>query len=233
MIDLILLNARRYYSRKVNAVKVHKFVFWDDVLVAVCVSSVGSSSIGELLKETTNTIRKRKRLTHFKMQLNAILRIERLFHFGSRCTEWVKCRMTGLTLSTLRTAGVRLLFAKYGKETFKTRASRAAGLFFFCLLTNLRTWRLADQIFPFFSQYLCALHSINHLKLCKGEGALRQREIDLFHNGGQINYSFVLMLISPTNLATTSKFQKKICFKTRAVGQINLNTKECKVGRHL
>ena len=57
--------------------------------------------------------------------------------------------------------------------------------------------------------------------------------IDLFHNGGQINYSFVLMLISPTNLATTSKFQKNICFKTRAVGLININTKECKVGRHL
>ena len=57
--------------------------------------------------------------------------------------------------------------------------------------------------------------------------------IDLFHNGDQINYSFVLMLISPTNLATTSKFQKKIFFKTRAVGLININTKECKVGRHL
>ena len=41
------------------------------------------------------------------------------------------------------------------------------------------------------------------------------------------------MLISPTNLATTSKFQKNICFKTRAVGLININTKECKVGRHL
>ena len=55
----------------------------------------------------------------------------------------------------------------------------------------------------------------------------------LFHNGGQINYSFVLMLISPTNLATTSKFQKNICFQTRAVGLININTKECKVGHHL
>ena len=57
--------------------------------------------------------------------------------------------------------------------------------------------------------------------------------IDLFHNGNQINYSFVLMLISPTNLATTSKFQKNVCFKTRAVGLININTKECKVGLHL
>ena len=42
--------------------------------------------------------------------------------------------------------------------------------------------------------------------------------LDLFHNGGQIKYSFVLMLISPTNLVTTSKFQKNICFKTMAVG---------------
>ena len=57
--------------------------------------------------------------------------------------------------------------------------------------------------------------------------------IDLFHNGCQINYSFVLMLISPTNLATTSKFQKNIFLKTRAVGLININTKECKVDRHL
>ena len=57
--------------------------------------------------------------------------------------------------------------------------------------------------------------------------------IDLFLNGDQINYSFVLMLISPTNLATTSKFQKNICFKTRAIGLININTKECKVSRHL
>ena len=59
--------------------------------------------------------------------------------------------------------------------------------------------------------------------------------IDLFHNGGQIKYSFVLMLISPTSLATKSKFQKNnfICFKTRAVGLTNIRTKECKSGRHL
>ena len=57
--------------------------------------------------------------------------------------------------------------------------------------------------------------------------------IDLFHNGGQIKYSFVLMLISPTSLATKSKFQKNIRFKTRAVGLINIKTKECKSGRHL
>ena len=57
--------------------------------------------------------------------------------------------------------------------------------------------------------------------------------IDLFHNGGQIKYSFVLMLISLTGLATTSKFQKNICFKTRAVGLINIKTKEYKSCRHL
>ena len=57
--------------------------------------------------------------------------------------------------------------------------------------------------------------------------------IDLFHIGGQIKYSFGLMLISLTNLVTTSKFQKNICFKTRVVGLINIKTKECKSGRHL
>ena len=49
----------------------------------------------------------------------------------------------------------------------------------------------------------------------------RFKVIDLFHNGGQIKYSFVLMLISPTSLPTTSTFQKNICFKMRAVGLIN------------
>ena len=66
---------------------------------------------------------------------------------------------------------------------------------------------------------------------------LKKREkgfrIDLFHNGDQIKYSFVLMLISLTGLATMSKFQKNICFKTRAVGLINIKTKECKSGHHL
>ena len=56
--------------------------------------------------------------------------------------------------------------------------------------------------------------------------------IGLFHNGGQIKYSFVLMLISLTSLATTSKFQTNICFKMRAVGLINMKTKEWKSGRH-
>ena len=57
--------------------------------------------------------------------------------------------------------------------------------------------------------------------------------IDLFHNGGQIKYSFVLMLISLSSLATTSKFQKNFCFKMRAAGLINIASKECKGGRHL
>ena len=35
--------------------------------------------------------------------------------------------------------------------------------------------------------------------------------IDLFHNGGQIKYSFVLMLISLTRLATMCKIQRKFC----------------------
>ena len=49
--------------------------------------------------------------------------------------------------------------------------------------------------------------------------------IDLFHNGGQIKYS-VLMLRSLSSLATASKFQKNICFKMRAASLININTKE-------
>ena len=35
--------------------------------------------------------------------------------------------------------------------------------------------------------------------------------IDLFHNGSQIKYSSVLILIGLSILATTSKFQKNIC----------------------
>ena len=52
--------------------------------------------------------------------------------------------------------------------------------------------------------------------------------LEFFHNGGQIKYSSVLMLISLSSLAATSKFQKNICFKMRAVGPINVqkNVKE-------
>ena len=52
--------------------------------------------------------------------------------------------------------------------------------------------------------------------------------IDFFHDGGQIKCSSVVMPISLSSLATKSKFQKNICFKTRTVGLININTKECK-----
>ena len=38
------------------------------------------------------------------------------------------------------------------------------------------------------------------------------------------------MLISLTSLTMTSKFQKNICFKTRAVGLINIKTKEYESG---
>ena len=44
-------------------------------------------------------------------------------------------------------------------------------------------------------------------------------------------YYFLLILISLSSLATTSKFQRDIGFKV--VGLININTKECKSGRHL
>ena len=50
--------------------------------------------------------------------------------------------------------------------------------------------------------------------------------IDLFHNGDQIQYSFVLMLISLTNLAAMHKIQKNIWNKVRLVSLININTKE-------
>ena len=58
----------------------------------------------------------------------------------------------------------------------------------------------------------------------------RRHAIDLFYSGGQVKYYFVLMLMTRFSLAMTSKFQKNICFKMRAVGLININTKEC---RHL
>ena len=60
-----------------------------------------------------------------------------------------------------------------------------------------------------------------------------ERDSAGYHNGGQIIYSFVLMLISLSSLAWTSKFQKNICFEMRAVGLININKKECKCSRHL
>ena len=37
--------------------------------------------------------------------------------------------------------------------------------------------------------------------------------VDLFHNGGQMKYSFVLMLISLSSLATTSNFQNNFWFQ--------------------
>ena len=51
--------------------------------------------------------------------------------------------------------------------------------------------------------------------------------IDLFHNGGLIKYSSVLMLISLSSLATASKFQKNICLKMREVGLINMVYPTC------
>ena len=41
--------------------------------------------------------------------------------------------------------------------------------------------------------------------------------IDLFHNGGQIKYSFVSILISLSNLAAMSKIQKNFCAEMRPV----------------
>ena len=50
--------------------------------------------------------------------------------------------------------------------------------------------------------------------------------IDLFHNGGQIKYSFVLMLISLSNLVAMCKIQKNFCAEMRPVSLINIDTKE-------
>ena len=49
--------------------------------------------------------------------------------------------------------------------------------------------------------------------------------IDLFHNGDQMWYSFVLMLISLISLAVMGTIQKNISTKARPVGLININTK--------
>ena len=48
--------------------------------------------------------------------------------------------------------------------------------------------------------------------------------IDLFHNGDQIWYSFVLMLISLISLASMGTIQKNVSIKERPVGLININT---------
>ena len=55
------------------------------------------------------------------------------------------------------------------------------------------------------------------------QNTIGRHPIDLFHNGGQIKYLSVLMLISLSSIAMTSKFQKNFCFKMRAVRLININ----------
>ena len=50
--------------------------------------------------------------------------------------------------------------------------------------------------------------------------------IDLFHNGGQVIYSFISMLISPGGLVSVCKIQKNFYSKMRPVGLINLDIKE-------
>ena len=49
---------------------------------------------------------------------------------------------------------------------------------------------------------------------------LRYKVIDLFHNGDQIWYSFVLMLMSPISLAAMGTIQKNVSTKVRPVGLI-------------
>ena len=49
--------------------------------------------------------------------------------------------------------------------------------------------------------------------------------VDGFHNGDRLQNSFVLMLISLSNLAIMGKIQKNICNKVKRVGLINIDTK--------
>ena len=57
--------------------------------------------------------------------------------------------------------------------------------------------------------------------------------IDLFHNGGPIKYSFVLMLLGLSSLAAMRKIQKNMLTKMRPIGPININTIEYQIGCHL
>jgi len=57
-------------------------------------------------------------------------------------------------------------------------------------------------------------------------GPITLEPTDLLHDCNQIKYSFVLMLISLSNLAVMGKIQKNIQTKERPVGLININTKE-------
>ena len=54
---------------------------------------------------------------------------------------------------------------------------------------------------------------------------VENHDIDLFHNGDQIWYSFVLMLMSPISLAAMGRIQKNVSTEERPVGPININTK--------
>ena len=53
--------------------------------------------------------------------------------------------------------------------------------------------------------------------------------IDVFHNGDRVQYSFVLMLISLSNLSAMSKIQKNIETKVRPLGPIDHFTVVCLV----
>ena len=53
----------------------------------------------------------------------------------------------------------------------------------------------------------CVAYSLAKLKTLS---SLLKSTMDLFHNGDQIWYSFVLMLVNLSNLASMGKIQKKI-----------------------
>ena len=51
-------------------------------------------------------------------------------------------------------------------------------------------------------------------------------KVDFFHNGDQIKYSLVLILISLCNLAAMGNIQENIETKMRPVGLIKISTME-------
>ena len=59
------------------------------------------------------------------------------------------------------------------------------------------------------------------------------RVYTLFDNGGQIKYSFVLMLISLISLAAMGTIQKNISTKVRQVGLIDIIQRDNNMCRHL
>jgi len=57
--------------------------------------------------------------------------------------------------------------------------------------------------------------------------------MDLIHKRQPINYSFVLVLRTPTNLVYMDRMHNKVCFGARLVGLVSKKTKEYFFGHNL